>query len=517
MPERRPDPHGPSSASVALDKLFDESVPMSYEERLEALIAAALPVGPRLQFGDELARGGMGAVKTVFDEVLQRRMAAKTMHARTYEHLILVHGFLREAQVTGQLDHPNIVPIHELGRDDRGQLYFTMKLVEGQSLKAVIGGTPASDHDRLFNLLEIFIKVCDALSLAHSRGVIHCDIKSANVMVGEYGQVYLMDWGGAQLLSPRPGVDTSKWVRDALPPLPPSETQGLVFGTPSYMSPEQASGGRLPLDERSDVFSMGALLYEIMTGRPPYQAKTAMEALLLAQQCHVVPPDMFVGAAAVFPRELVRIVMKALQGRPVDRYQTVTDLKFDIVRLLRGSGTFATIRVPAGQHVIREGETGDAAYIVLSGRLEVYKLVDGARQTLRTLGSGDVFGETAIFAASRRTASVVVVEDATLTKITSDLIEGELASMKPWMGAFIRTLAARFGGVERGQPPRPLTSAPVTLKTPTQSQSAAPTTLMPAAAASATSESVVIDVDEVPRPDDDDGSDIYVSVLAPTE
>ena len=368
--------------------------------------------------------------------------------------------------------------------------------------------------DRLFNLLEIFIKVCDALSLAHSRGVIHCDIKSANVMVGEYGQVYLMDWGGAQLLSPRPGVDTSKWVRDALPPLPPSETQGLVFGTPSYMSPEQASGGRLPLDERSDVFSMGALLYEIMTGRPPYQAKTAMEALLLAQQCHVVPPDMFVGAAAVFPRELVRIVMKALQGRPVDRYQTVTDLKFDIVRLLRGSGTFATIRVPAGQHVIREGETGDAAYIVLSGRLEVYKLVDGARQTLRTLAAGDVFGETAIFAASRRTASVVVVEDATLTKITSDLIEGELASMKPWMGAFIRTLAARFGGVERGQPPRPLTSAPVTVKTPAP---AAPTTLMPAAAASATAESVVIDVDEVPRPDDDDGSDIYVSVLAPTE
>ena len=499
---------GPSSASVALDRLFDEDAPLSYEERIERLIAAALPNGPRLVLGEELARGGIGAVRTAFDEVLQRRMAAKTMHARTYEHLILVHGFLREAQVTGQLDHPNIVPIHELGRDETGQLYFTMKLVEGQSLKALIGGTPAGEHDRLINLLEIFIKVCDALSLAHSRGVIHCDIKSANVMVGEYGQVYLMDWGGAQLLTPRPGVDTSKWVRDALPPLPRSETQGLVFGTPAYMSPEQASGGRLPLDERSDVFSMGALLYEIMTGRPPYQAKTAMEALLLAQQCEIRPPDVAVGAAAVFPRELVRIVMKALAMHPGERHQSVTELKFDIVRLLRGSGSFATIRVPAGEHVIREGETGDAAYIVLAGKLEVYKRIDGERRSLRTLGQGDMFGETAIFAASRRTASVIVLEEATLTKITSDLIEEELASMKPWMGAFIRTLAARFGGVESRQAPR--TAAPAA--TAATRSPVTPGVQAPDPAA----ESVVIDVDEVPGRVSDD-SDIYVSVLAPTE
>ncbi|MCY1006807.1 hypothetical protein OV079_14850 [Nannocystis pusilla] len=131
MPGRRP---GGSSPSAALERLFDRDSPLSYEERLEALIRAALPDQvPRLSFGDELARGGMGSVRLAFDEVLQRRMAAKVMHAKTYDHLMLVHGFLREAQVTGQLDHPNIVPIHELGRDEQGQLYFTMKLVEGQS------------------------------------------------------------------------------------------------------------------------------------------------------------------------------------------------------------------------------------------------------------------------------------------------------------------------------------------------------------------------------------------------
>jgi serine/threonine-protein kinase len=358
-------------------------------------------------------------------------------------------------------------------------------------------------------LHEIFVKVCDALSFAHSRGVIHCDIKSANVMVGAYGQVYLMDWGGAQILPVRPGADPNQWVRDALPPLPPSETDGLVFGTPPYMSPEQAWSKEL--DERSDVFSMGALLYELMTGRPPYQAKTAMEALLLAQQAVVSSPDAFVSVP--FPRELVRIVMKALMARPEDRYSSVSALQLDIVRLLRGSGSFQTVRFTAGQHVIREGEIGDAAYIVLSGKLEVYTVEGGLnRKVLRTLGAGDVFGETSIFAASRRTASVVVVEDAALTKITSDLIEEELASMKPWMGAFVRTLAARFAGVEN-RPPK--SAAPATNLSPAPSMP--PRTVTPAAALTTDGESVVIDIDEPIANPNSDHSDLYVSILAPTE
>jgi len=440
----------PSSTSLLLDRLVDDGRELSHEERIQQLVDAALPdPRRRLSIEGEMARGGMGAVRFAFDATLQRRMAAKTMHAATYDHLMLVHGFLREAQVTGQLDHPNIVPIHELGRDAKGELYFTMKLVEGQSLKQLIGGAPAHDSDRLFNLIEIFVKICDALGFAHARGVLHCDLKSANVMVGEFGQVYLMDWGGAQLLEPRPGVDARHFVRDSLPPLPPEETQGMVFGTPAYMSPEQASAGREPMDERSDIFSMGALLYEIMTGRPPYQASSALEAVLLAQMCDIRPPDELAHLPPnLFPRELVRIVMKALARRPEDRYSGIAAMKLDLLRFMRGGGNFATIRVTRGAHVIRQGEVGDAAYIVVSGKLEVYKHIDDERVPLRTLGPGDMFGETAIFAASPRTASVVVLEDASLVVVTSEVIEQELASMKPWMGAFIRTLASRFGGIE---------------------------------------------------------------------
>jgi serine/threonine-protein kinase len=447
---------------------FEAGRRLRLDHRTEALIQAALPVmAGRLSFGDELARGGMGAVRVAFDVSLQRRMAAKVMHEASYERLMLVHGFLREAQVTGQLDHPNIVPIYELGRDERGGLYFTMKLIEGQSLRALIRRRPPANYEALYNRLEIFIKVCDALAFAHSRGVIHCDIKSANVMVGEYGEVLLMDWGGARLLEPPPGRDTSGWVRDSLPSLSKYDTEGLVLGSPAYMSPEQA--GARPLDERSDVFSMGALLYELMTGRPPYKRKDSYEALALARAGEIVPPDQLPGMPVhVYLGELLRIVMKALARRPEDRYPGVEALKQDLFRLFRGASNFETVLFAPGTYVIREGEVGDAAYIVVSGKLEVSQQVDGTRRELRELGPGEVFGETAIFAASRRTASVRVVEQASLITVDSRVMEQELLSMKPWMSAFIRTLASRFGGLDRPRlemapPSGPKQPAPTTV------------------------------------------------------
>jgi len=440
---KKPDPPR-SSTTVLLDQLFDDGRPPTHEERIERLVHAAISEPQiRLRFEEELARGGMGAVRQAFDASLQRRMAVKTMHARTYDHVMLVHGFLREAQVTGQLDHPNIVPIHELGRDERGELFFTMKLVEGVSLKDMIGGQPPRSHEHLKELLAAFVKVCDALAFAHNRGVIHCDIKSANVMVGKFGQVYLMDWGGAQMLAPRPGVDTSVWVRDSLPPLPASETQGMVFGTPAYMSPEQASAGRVPMDERSDIFAMGALLHEMMTGRPPYFGGTPMEAILRAQMVDVVPPPE---QPDLYSRELIRIVMTAMAKRPADRYQTVEEFQAAVHAVLLGGGIFPTIRVKAGEHVIREGELGEAAYWIASGTLEVYQVRGGVRKTLRTLEKNAFFGETAIFARTPRTASVVATTDAALKVFTAQVLEGQLESMTPWMKALVQSMAKWFAG-----------------------------------------------------------------------
>ncbi len=431
---------------TAYDPLFEDPS-LTHRERIDRLVEAAIrDPEARLRFEDELARGGMGAVRQAFDRSLQRRMAVKTLHADTYEHVLLVHGFLREAQVTGQLDHPNIVPIHELGRDDEGGLFFTMKLVDGESLRDRIGRAPPASYERLKELLEVFIKVCDALAFAHSRGVLHCDIKSANVMVGSYAQVYLMDWGGAQLLGPPPGVDTSHWVRDSLPT--PRPVTGMVFGTPAYMSPEQASGGRVPIDERSDIFSMGALLYEILTGRPPYVGNSAREGIVRALRWDVVPP---VERPHVYPRELIRIVMTAMARDPKDRYQSIKDLQAAVSGLLSGGGNFQTIRVPAGAHVIREGEAGDAAYWIESGTFEVYQERDGVRRSLRTLSRNVFFGETAIFARTTRTASVVALTDGVLKVLTASALESQLDSMTPWMRMLIQTMARWFAGPEEGR------------------------------------------------------------------
>ncbi|HGG58122.1 MAG TPA: cyclic nucleotide-binding domain-containing protein, partial [Nannocystis exedens] len=230
--------------------------------------------------------------------------------------------------------------------------------------------------------------------------------------------------------------------------LPGISTEGMVFGTPAYMSPEQALGHRSKMDERSDIFSVGAILYEMICGRAPYRAANNIESLRLAQRWMIPPLDDLVERAVV-PQELVRIAMKAMAKEPDNRYPSVEAMKLDLIRLVRGGTSFPTRNYGRDELIIREGELGDAAYIIASGKVEAYKTIDGERVSLRIMGPGEVFGEMAIFASSNRSASVIACEDTALIIVTSEIIHHELNSMKPWMGAFIRALATRFAGAER--------------------------------------------------------------------
>lgn len=415
------------------------------------------PPADRLEVEAHVASGGMGSIDIAVDRALDRRIAIKTLHPHLRSDDQTVRMFLREARLTGLLDHPHIVPVYDLGERE-GQLFFAMKHVEGRTLAELARTLPRGvlDTTTLYTLLDVFTKVCDALAFAHSRGVLHCDVKPANVMVGDFGQVFLMDWGIARLVVkeaappapvPATGDGNATSPRDAKKAQPHTPADNAVIGTPSYMSPEQARGDRKSLDVRSDVFLLGAMLYHLLAHRPPYVSGDRNETLALATAGVFPSPRKIAGEAAV-PLELERIVLRAMEKEPADRYPSVAALKEDVVRFMRGGAEFPRRSFHAGDAIVREGEPGDAAYIIVEGRCEIRKETPQGTQTLHTIGAGDVFGEMAILTEGSRTATVVATEPTTVLVITSQVLEQELAALKPWMATLLKSLASRFRDID---------------------------------------------------------------------
>jgi serine/threonine-protein kinase len=466
----------PVTSTTNVERMLDSVVPVpldSYQPpntgttvssppQCEQIVPSAATVGSildhvrkapadRLEVEERIASGGMGSIDIAVDRALDRRIAIKTLHPHLRSDDRTVRMFLREARLTGLLDHPHIVPVYELG-ESGDKLFFAMKLVEGQTLAALIRALPRGvlDTATLYTLLDVFAKVCDALAFAHSRGVIHCDVKPANVMVGEFGQVFLMDWGIARLVTTEGSPPSVAIATDDQKARPrhASATDNSIIGTPGYMSPEQARGDRKTLDVRSDVFLLGAMLYEILTHRPPYVSHDRNETLALAAAGAFPSPRSVAGDAAV-PLELERIVMRAMEKAPGDRYPSVAALKEDVVRFMRGGAEFPRRSFQAGDVIVREGEPGDAAYIIVEGRCEIQREAPaGGTQTLHTVGAGDVFGEMAILTEGPRTATVVAREPTTVLVVTSQNLEQEMAALKPWIATLLKSLASRFRDVD---------------------------------------------------------------------
>jgi serine/threonine-protein kinase len=313
-------------------------------------------------------------------------------------------------------------------RGEDGRVFFTMDLVEGETLTNVIDTlheAPLVGAD-LERVLLVILKVCDAVEFAHSRGVIHRDIKPDNIMVGGHGQVYLMDWGVAL----ERGEPASRGV----------------VGTAAYMSPEQAWGKVTETDERSDIYGLGGILYEILTGRGPHFSEDTREALQHARAGTVEPPE-HLAIWPELPPGLCQIALKAMAGDPADRYQCVAELRTDIQQFLRGGGWFSTRDCRPGEVIISEGDAAESAYIIVEGRCEVVKMIGGETVSVRELGPGEVFGETAVLTNQARTATVVAVGRAVLKVVTRESLEAEL-QRNPWLGAFVRALAERFRDVD---------------------------------------------------------------------
>jgi serine/threonine protein kinase len=329
------------------------------QKPIAAVLAEGESTGRRYVLQGEIARGGMGAVLRAMDCDIRREVAVKYLLDQADPRMKA--RFVEEAQVTGQLEHPNIVPIHELGVDAQKRLFFSMKRVRGHSLAGVLDELRtyprASEREYpLSRLLTIFVGVCQALAYAHSRGVIHRDLKPANVMVGDFGEVYVMDWGLAKVLpegaAPAQSEGLPPGWEDA-PSTAPILTSregdaltqdGAVLGTPAFMSPEQAAGHVHTLDRRSDIYALGALLYALLTLEPPVEKGPLLDVLRRVREGQVLPPEQRApqrARAGKIPRELSAVAMKALAKRPEDRYPRVEDLRRDIERFQEGRSVSA--------------------------------------------------------------------------------------------------------------------------------------------------------------------------------
>ncbi|MFM9962498.1 MAG: serine/threonine protein kinase [Planctomycetaceae bacterium] len=277
---------------------------------------------PIQQFGEyellkEIARGGMGVVYLARQRGLKRLVALKMILSGTFASREAVERFKNEAEAAAQLDHPNIVPIYEVGERD-GQHFFSMGYVEGQSLANLLREGPFEPR----KAAELMISITDAVEYAHSKGVIHRDLKPANVLLDKQGQPRVTDFGLAKRTDDEKGLTAS----------------GQIMGTPSYMPPEQAAGETANISPVSDVYSLGAILYELLVGRPPFQAAKIIDTLQQVIHQDPVHPSLLNGT---IHRDLETICLKCLEKNPASRYATAAELRNDLQRFLTGEPILA--------------------------------------------------------------------------------------------------------------------------------------------------------------------------------
>jgi serine/threonine-protein kinase len=307
----------------------------------------------RYQTLTTLGEGGMGQVGAVWDRDLMRELALKQLHPRLARDRRALQRFIWEARVTAHLDHPNIVPVHDLGLDGAGALYFTMKRVRGRSLAELIDALARLDGKRVAEVdccahhrchiqpgedtlladygprkrrLRVFVDICQAIAYAHDRGVLHRDLKPANVMIGEFGEVLVMDWG---LALPLPIAAAGPLAQ--LLPSTLDETDDALYGTPRYMAPELLRGE--PASVRTDIYALGVLLYELLAFRRPHDGDSIPALVRSIVEGQVVPLRQ---VAPELPSSIVAVVAKAMAVDPSQRYASVAELIEDVETVNEG-------------------------------------------------------------------------------------------------------------------------------------------------------------------------------------
>ncbi len=331
---------------------------------VEAEIATADPLR-RYEQKTLLGEGGMGEVRLVRDKHISRDVAMKVMRSAAEQRRDLRARFLREARVQGQLEHPAIVPVYDLGRDAAGNAFFTMRRIKGQTLEAVIerlraGGAEDGEYAR-HKLLSVFLRVCLAVDYAHKKGVIHRDLKPGNIMVGAYGEVYVLDWGLAKLLTPeeQATLEEEEQVRVSSSGVSATDV-GQVMGTPGYMAPEQILAQTAEVGPRADIYALGSILFELLALEPLCGTGGATEVLMRAVKGLDASPQSRAPHRDV-PPELDQVCVKATMAVPRERFASARHMHDAIDRYLSGDRDFARRRELAAEHTERAREAARGA------------------------------------------------------------------------------------------------------------------------------------------------------------
>ncbi|MBI4705920.1 MAG: protein kinase [Deltaproteobacteria bacterium] len=434
----------------------------------------------RYEIGGEIGAGGIGKIYLAFDRHLGRHVALKELlpdpawssrragalftEGPTVERTPAELRFVNEARITGQLEHPSIVPVYELGRRAGDEaVYYAMRLVRGRTLAQALRERDLAGR---LELLPHFADVCNAVAYAHSRGVIHRDLKPDNVMLGDFGETVLLDWGLAKVrghddVQSAALADVIERLKDAAPV---DTVAGVPLGTPAYMPPEQALGEVAAIDERSDVYSLGAILYEILTGREPFSGATAAQVIGRVLSEPLVAPGKMEPAC---PAELADITMRAMARDRQARYRDATELAADVRAFMRG-GLVGAHRYGLGalfaRFLRRHRAPLCAALAVLAVGLGAWwyrghqlahaqaRAAQGHREAV--LGQVDgMLDETARGATQERwldafTFKLIVLRDP----VTENALVGRLVAALAHDSADVRRLAARtLGGMNSRQ------------------------------------------------------------------
>ena len=379
------------------------------------------------------ASGGLGIVSVALDDELDREVAFKEIKDKFADDDDRRTRFVLEAEITGKLEHPGIIPIYGLGHDPSGRPFYAMRFIRGDSLADAINrfhdpngphADPAKKSSQLRELLGRFLDVCDALAYAHSRGVLHRDLKPGNVMLGPFGETLVVDWGLALPLDRVPdGLETTQG------PVKPTKADssslprehGQAVGTPAYMPPEQAEGSIDQLGPRSDVYGLGAILYDLLTGKHPVEGASLEEVLRRVGRGEIKPPRQ---VRPEIPADLEAICLKALALKPEGRYATPRALAADIKAWLADDPVSARPE-PLAERARRWAKRNRTAVTAAAASLLVGLVGLGAVATVQTRARGDLARKNAALDMQRGRAEAREAQAIAAVKQFGDVIANE--------------------------------------------------------------------------------------------